>query len=86
MAEKNPYINMTVEEVAHAESTFYYLQVGDETVEFQGKQTFSKQRSEYLFWELMNSLRHMVDHGEQSDQQTAILGLLHFHVHPLRIH
>lgn len=82
----NPYINMTLEEVEHAEANFYYLQVADETAEFQGRFTFSKQRAEYLFWELMNSMRHMIKEGEKEDKMIAHAALLNFRIHPLRIH
>lgn len=84
--KNNPYINMTLEEVADAESKFFYIQVGDEVVEYDGRLTFSKKRAENLFYELRNSLSHMIKEGDSEEQTTALDGLKNFHIHPLRIH
>lgn len=87
MAEKNPYVNkLTLKQIEEAEANHYYIQIGEETVEYQGRQTFSKQRAEYLFDELMESLFHMVKHGTAEDRRIAKAGLLYFHIHKLRIH
>lgn len=85
--KRNPYINkMSEDQVAKAEATFFYLQVGEETAEYHGKQTFTKDKAEYLFWELMDSMRQMVEEGNAEDQRIARYGLLNFRVHALRIH
>lgn len=84
--KKNPYINVTLEEVAHAEAKFFYIQVGGEIVEYNGRLTFSKEKADYLFYELQNNLVHMVSKGTDEERNTALTGLKNFRVHPLRIH
>lgn len=83
---ENPYINMTLAEVTDAESRFYYIQVGGDTAEFNGRQTFTKDKTEYLFAELLENLRDMYAAGNDEERLAALLGLHNFHMRPLRIH
>jgi len=77
---------MTPEEVAYAESRFSYLQIGQETVSLNGKFTFTNDKAEYLFWEYLESLRHMSKFGTDDDKRTAYEGLVNFRLHKLRLH
>lgn len=77
---------LTLEEIAFAEANHYYIQVGEDTVEYQGRQTFSKDRAEYLFFELLESMKHMAKKGNKQEKQTAIFGLLNFRICPVRLH
>ena len=68
---KNPYVNLTLSQVKDAEERYFYLQVGDEIPIYNNKHTFSKDMAEELFYELMESLRHMKDNGNQRDRVDA---------------
>lgn len=85
-SEDNPFVSMTVDQVTDAESRLFFIQVGEEVVEYNGKQTFVKQKAEYLYEELFNSLGHMYENGSDEESYSALLGLLNFRIIPLRIH
>lgn len=85
--QKNPYINnMKLEDIAHVEANHWYIQVGEETVEFNGRHTFTKERAEYLFYELLASMIDMSKNGNAQDRKIAKTGMCNFRMHALRIH
>lgn len=90
MAKKdkaNPYKNkMTLQEVAHAEEYFYYVQCGEDTIVHNGKQTFKKDRAEEIYWDMLAHVKHMRANGSKEERRQAYFGLLNFHMHKLRLH
>jgi len=81
------YAGHTIEEVMAIEALHYYIQIGDEILESEtGKLSFSKERTEALFAQVMESLRHMKKHGNAEERADAEKCLANFRIWPLRIH
>jgi hypothetical protein len=81
------YADYTMAEVMAIEAQYYYIQIGDEMLESEsGKMSFSKDRAEALFEQVLESLRHMKKYGNEEQKADAEKCLNNFKIWPLRIH
>lgn len=81
------YAGYTAEEVMAIEAAHYYIQIGDEMLESEtGKLSFTKDRAEQLFDQVLESLKHMRKFGTPEEKEDARKCLLNFRIWPLRIH
>lgn len=86
-SNKSPYKQHSVEDVVKAETGNYYIQIGDGLFESeQGKFSFSKDKAEAFFQQIMDGLIEMIKTGSQEDKKEAMFCLMNFHILPLRFH
>jgi hypothetical protein len=86
MPDKSPYGNHSVEDVFMAEVGNYYIQVGHEIFEYEGKMVFSRDRAEAFFDDIVDDLNDLKENGDELEKKNAHKNLLYLKIFPFRVH
>jgi hypothetical protein len=81
----NPYVNGTIEEVAAAERTSYFIIVGERVFAYHSQMAFSKDDAHFHFQKLKEFYLEVIQSGNTIEKTEAVKNLLTLKVMPLRI-
>jgi hypothetical protein len=86
MAEKNPFVGYTLDEIREAEATAYVIQVGSDMFRYKGNYTFSYKSAVYFRNKILDNLMDLINNGDQDQKDNAFRVLKSLQILPLRIH
>lgn len=84
--KKNPYISLSLEQVADAEANYFVIQIGHELFSDNGKMSFKKTKAENIYFDLLEGIGDMINSKDEIERQDAFAILCHFRILPLRVH
>lgn len=84
--KKSPFVNYTEEEVFASEFATYFIQVGSDVFNLDGRWVFSKKSASIYYNKILRQLLDDMINGEERDRKNAERVLLNLKVVPLKLH
>lgn len=83
---QSAFVTFTEEQVAHAESVLFVVQVGTDFYKSNQSYTFHKRAAIVNYNKVFKELLDMIDGGNKKERQQANMMLQNLHIHPLKLH
>lgn len=83
---KSPWGQYSEEEVIQVEAGHYFIQIGVDIFENEGKMAFTRETAEKLYDGIFEDLMAMKENGTEKQKEDATGCLLFLRIHPMRVH